>query len=233
MNSTLKRNFTEYYGKKTTDCHLYPSHWVIRSFLGVYQKINLDKSKYSKQSILDLGFGDLRNIILLNNCGFKKISGIEITDEIVNVATQKINKLGIKADLKVGTANEIPYSDFVFDYVLASHSCYYININSSFNSNLKEIHRVIKDKGHFIVSVPSISHSIFNGCKILSGDYAVIKNDPNGLRDGSVLKFFRNKRDIVKAFSKYYYEIEVCLLQNDYWGLNCNDFIIKCRKRLN
>ena len=51
---TLENKFTEYY-KKSTDCHVYPNHWVIRSFLGVYQKINLDKSKYSKQSILDLG----------------------------------------------------------------------------------------------------------------------------------------------------------------------------------
>ncbi len=62
-------NFANSY-KKNHNIHLYPTEWIIRTLLGKYPEMNLDKEKYDTAKILDVGFGDGRNFSLLNNCGF-------------------------------------------------------------------------------------------------------------------------------------------------------------------
>ena len=225
----MKNNFNQHY-LRSKGLKFYPTHWVLRSFLGQYPKINLNKHKYPEQNILDIGFGDLRNILLFNHCGFKEVFGTETTEEIVRLSTDKLSKNKLKGSLKVGKANNLPFNSNFFDYILASHSCYYVEEGVSFGDNLKEISRVLKKNSYLICSVPALSHDIFQECKIIQGDYAIIKKDPDGLRNGSKVKFFRDKSNIVKSFKNYFYDIEVGVLKNDYFGLSCDDFIINCKK---
>src|SRR2546430_17490336 len=62
--------------------HVYPSEWVIRTFLGSYPQLSLNKCKYAGAKILDMGFGDGRNWSLLHNVSFD-IYGVEISEKIV------------------------------------------------------------------------------------------------------------------------------------------------------
>ena len=98
--------------------HVYPTEWVVRTLLGTYPNLTIDKSRYSGGSIVDIGFGDGRNWPLLHNIGFD-IHGVEITPEIVALGNTKADELNIPVKLAVGTNASIPFPDAYFDYALA------------------------------------------------------------------------------------------------------------------
>src|SRR5258706_3045656 len=128
--TNIKTRYSERYSKQDVE-HLYPVEFVVRAFLGTYPSLKLDRSKYADSTVLDLGFGDGRNIPLLHNLGFK-IHGIEIHDDITKITRNRIAPLGIKADLRVGSNVRIPFEKDFFDYVLACHSCYYVEDGTTF-----------------------------------------------------------------------------------------------------
>ena len=103
----VKTSYTAFHNLKISN-HNYPTEWVIRTFLGSYPDLKIDKSKYKGGSVLDLGFGDGRNIQLLANCGLN-ISGVEITQQICNSVSDMLLTKNIYADLKVGTNVNIPF----------------------------------------------------------------------------------------------------------------------------
>src|SRR6202165_2613179 len=103
--------------------HVYPVEFVVRAFLGNYPRHKTDKASYPGRRVLDLGFGDGRNMPLLHNLGMK-VFGVEISQEICDLTEKRMNGLGIEVDLKVGRNHNIPYADDFFDTVLACHACY-------------------------------------------------------------------------------------------------------------
>ncbi len=127
----VKDNYSLFHRNRFSN-HLYPTEWVIRTMLGKYPGLHLDKSNYIGGKILDLGFGDGRNMLLLQNCGLK-VYGVEITEANVNLGKSRIGNLQIEAELKVGSNAEIPYESQFFDYILASSSCYYVDEGFSFD----------------------------------------------------------------------------------------------------
>src|ERR1044072_4308257 len=138
----VKESYTAFHVSHNP-AHVYPSEWVIRTLLGKYPKLNLDKSKYRGAKILDVGFGDGRNWPLLLNAGVD-VYGIEITDDIIAMGNERARSLGMNATLKLGTNSSIPFADNYFDYVLASASCYYVDKGTSYGDNVAEYSRGMK-----------------------------------------------------------------------------------------
>ena len=121
----IKKTYTAFH-EKNNSVHVYPTEWVIRTFLGKYPRLSLDQTQYANSKILDIGFGDGRNFPLLNNLSFN-IYGIEITDKIVTLAKGRMERLSIPVVLKTGSNSEIPFEDNFFDYLLAC----FVNIPES------------------------------------------------------------------------------------------------------
>lgn len=210
--------------------HIYPTEWVIRSILGKYPDLNLDKSKYCGARLLDLGFGDCRNMPLLDNCKFD-IHGVEISPQIIKMAEQKLEQLGIRAVLKTGTNVNIPFDDSYFDYLLACHSCYYVDKDTSFNQNLAEMVRVLKQGGTFIASLPAPGNFILKDCIRLEDGHVIIKNDLYNLRNGYVFRTFENEDEVKEVFSPYFQNISICRCLDNFWGVQINFFIIAAEKK--
>lgn len=117
--------------------------WVkSRMFFGMYPKLKISHD-YKGKVVCDWGFGDGRNIILLNNCGLK-ICGFEITQQICSDVTDRMQRFGIETDFRAGRSKEVPFDNEMFDYVEASSSICYIDRDSSFDDNLRELERVTK-----------------------------------------------------------------------------------------
>jgi SAM-dependent methyltransferase len=209
---------------------MYPTEWVIRTLLGKYPNLDLDKSKYKAAKLLDLGFGDCRNMPLLANCGFDTY-GVEISDEIIELANAKLSGLEISVILKKGSNTSIPFTDQFFQYVLACHSCYYVDMNTSFNDNLTEIARVLKPNGVFIASLPAPDNFILKECKKLQDGHVVITNDIYGLRNGYVFRTFEDEVEIEKVFSPFFKNITVCKCLDNFWGVQINFFIVVAEKK--
>lgn len=224
----VKGSYTQFHESHNPQ-HVYPSEWVIRTLLGNYPRLSLDKGSYAGANILDIGFGDGRNWPLLRNVSFN-VYGVEITEKIIELGEERARSLGMDVTLRLGSNNSIPFDDGLFDYILASSSCYYVDAGTTFADNLKEYWRVLKPGGFLLASLPEATNAIFDGCVELGDGHVEIRNDPWGLRNGYIFKWFRTEEDIVESFSPYFDSFSVGLCRDDYYGVLISAYLLVCRK---
>jgi SAM-dependent methyltransferase len=226
--SDLINSYADFY--RTRDpVHVYPVEFVVRAFLGNYPRLKTDKSAYPGKAVLDLGFGDGRNMPLLRNLGMS-VFGVEISDEICQRATSRMARLGIDVTARVGRNCRIPFADAAFDYVLACHSCYYVDPGTRFEHNAREISRVLKSGGCLVFSAPKATSYILRDARDLGDGHMEITNDPYGLRNGSILKKFDRESDIEAALAPAFKDFAIGSCQNDFWGIDEHVWTVVCRK---
>jgi ubiquinone/menaquinone biosynthesis C-methylase UbiE len=220
-----------YYKKKNSACHIYPVEFVVRTFLGTYPNLKMDKNNYTNKRILDMGFGDGRNFPLLNNLGFK-ITGIEISEDIIQLAQEKFAQLEIPVELQVGRNSSIPFDANTFDYLLACHAMYYVDPNETFDDNLAEMARVLKPGANLIASLPRTTGTIVQGAEPLGKKGLVkITNDLLGLRNGSIFQMFETAADIETTFADYFENFTIGYCDDNFFGMQQNIWIIVCQRK--
>jgi SAM-dependent methyltransferase len=210
--------------------HVYPSEWVVRTLLGRYPQHESDPAAYAGAAILDVGFGDGRNWPLLHNVGLR-IHGVEITDEVVQLGEDRARGLAIPVTLRVGRNTEIPFEDSAFDYILASNSCYYVDAGTTFDATLREYARVLKTGGTLFATLPELGGSICEGALDRGGGHYEIRNDPWGLRNGYLFRCFREREEVVDAFSPWFEHFAVGLCRDDYYGVTIAYWLLVCRRK--
>lgn len=210
--------------------HLYPTEWVVRTMLGSYPDLSFNKDSYNGGKILDLGFGDGRNFQLLKNIGLN-IYGVEITEEILNLVKLKLDK-DINVNFAVGSNINIPFENNFFDIVLASSSIYYIDKGTSFNDNLTETSRVLKQGGVLIANLPELTKNFLcQNANNIGDNHIIIKNDPHGLRNGYTFRAFESKEEIIESFSPFYKDICIGYLHDLYFGYELSSFIVVATRK--
>ncbi|MCF8450862.1 MAG: class I SAM-dependent methyltransferase [Taibaiella sp.] len=236
MIEDVKKSYTDFHLKKKSS-HLYPTEWVIRTMLGNYPGLSLDRSKYQGGKGLDLGFGDGRNMSLLHNCGME-VYGVETTQETVDLVRESLASININATLKVGSNNNIPFEDNFFDYILASASCYYIDKNGTFDDNLNEIVRVLKPGGYFIANFPAFTdikgipvNFILERAIPTDDGHVIIQNDVFGIRNGYKFKAFYSQEELKNTLSEKFEDISIGYCFDDFYGLQHNLYISSSKKK--
>lgn len=211
--------------------HVYPVEFVVRAFLGKYPRHALDRERLKGGKVLDLGFGDGRNMPLLANLGMK-VCGVEIDQAICNQVTELMKaRYELSIDARVGRNAAMPFGDAEFDAVLACHACYYIDPGSSFADNCAEIARVTKGGGTFVFSAPIGTSYIMAGAEDLGDGHMRIANDPYGVRNGFVLKKFDSEAEIEKALSAQFRNFEIGSCRNDWWGVEEHVWVVSCVRK--
>ncbi len=224
----LKSSYSKRYTNNKTTA-VYPVEFVVRAFLGTYPDLQMPKDQYEGKRILDLGYGDGCNMPLLNNLGMK-IHGVEISSDINRHVQERLARLGIQPVLKVGTNAHIPYEDGTFQYVLACHSCYYVESGHTFNDNLAEIARVLEPGGFFVASLPMSDTYILKGAKPLTDGHYEITNDPYGLRNGVVFRAFDSEKEIQKALRPFFRDFSIGYCNDLFWGIHQKVWTVVCRR---
>ena len=209
---------------------VYPVEFVVRAFLGTYPDLHMPKDQYDGKRILDLGYGDGRNMSLLSNIGMK-IHGVEISEDINRHVQERLEILGIQAELKSGTNAHIPYDDGYFQYALACHACYYVEPGGKFSDNLAEIARVLEPGGFFIASLPMRDSYILNKANPLPDDHYEITNDPYELRNGTVFRVFNSEEEIQKTLAPFFKELSIGYCDDMFWGIHQKVWTVVCRKK--
>jgi SAM-dependent methyltransferase len=220
--------YTDFYRIRDS-AHVYPVEFVVRAFLGNYPRLKTDTSAYPGKAVLDIGFGDGRNMPLLHNLGMR-VCGVEISSEICRLTTSRMARLGIDITARVGRNRDIPFADAIFDYVLGCHACYYVDPGTRFEDNAREISRVLKPSGSFVFSAPKATSYIFRGALDLGDSHMEITNDPYGVRVGTILKKFDSESDIEAALSPRFSDFAIGSCQNDFWGIEEHVWTVVCRK---
>jgi SAM-dependent methyltransferase len=228
MNSRSDDGYGAFY-RRRDPVDVYPVEFVVRAFLGNYPRLKANKEAYSAKRILDLGFGDGRNMPLLSNLGMH-VFGVETSQEICDLAQARMQRLGVNVTLHVGRNRSIPHDDATFDAVLACHSCYYVDPGSRFADNLREIGRVLKPQGSFIFSAPMGTSYIFRGARDHGDAHMEVVEDPYGIRNGVILKKFDRELEIKDALAPTFTDFAIGSCRNDFWGIEEHVWIVVCRK---
>ena len=223
-NADIENHYTEFWMKRL-GIHFYPSEFLVRTMLSSNcPKLIIDR-EYEGKNVLDLGCGDGRNMGLLSNLKMN-IYGTEITETICESVMRRMDSFGIKADIRVGRNNSLPYPNSTFDYIIASASVYYVDAGTLFDDNIKEIRRVLKPGGFIIFSMVHPDSYILKDAIEMEDNHYEITRDPLGLRNGYTFKVFLDRGHIVKYFSKYFIDISIGCTEDDYYGLKQNLWLV-------
>jgi len=229
VTGEIETKYSDFYRARDPE-HVYPVEFVVRAYLGRYPRLGEDRRQaFPGRKVLDLGFGDGRNMPLLANLGMA-VHGVEISAEICERATARLARLGIAIEARVGRNDAIPYEDAFFDHVLACHACYYVDPGRSFADNLREIGRVIRPGGMFVFSAPIGTSYIMRGARDLGDGHMVIAADPYGLRNGYVLKKFDAEAEIAGALAPLFTDARIGACRNDFWGIEEHVWTVVCQR---
>jgi ubiquinone/menaquinone biosynthesis C-methylase UbiE len=224
----INSNYQQYYADRVAK-QVYPTEFVVRTFLAKYPKLHFTPPT-AGQRVLDVAFGDGRNSVFLCDRGFE-VSGIEITQSIVDQTTERLKSLGYSADLRVGRNNSIPFENDHFQAILACHCCYYCDEGDSFLDNLTEYARVLAPDGYLIASVADKSSYIFANAQPLPDGSFRIAHDPYNNRVGYRLHAFASTEEIEEYAGSIFTDFSFGSASNDYYGVHEKVFWMVCRKR--
>jgi len=224
----IDSSYERYYAQRK-GVRVYPTEFVVRTFLAQYPGLKFRKPGAGAR-VLDIGFGDGRNTAFLCEQGFS-VSGIEITQGIVDQTRERLARLGHGADLRVGRNSRMPFESDAFDCILACHCCYYCDEGESFADNLREYARVLKKGGYLVASIASRASYIFQGAREMGDGSLMISSDPYGNRNGYRLHAFSDKGQIEEYMSPLYSNFSFGFADNDYYGISERVFWVVCQKR--
>jgi SAM-dependent methyltransferase len=215
--AAIEKHYGEFYSLRNPD-KVYPVEFVVRTLLGTYPGLKIDRTTYRGAKILDLGFGDGRNMPLLHDLGFE-VHGVEISQEICQLTRDRMQRLGVPVVVKPGSNAHIPFEDAAFDFVLACHACYYVSEGESFSDNLAEITRVLRPGGRFIFSVAKTDAYILKDATPMGSGHYRITRDPYGVRNGSIFRAFGSRDEIREELGSRFDDLALGLCENDFYGI--------------
>lgn len=140
----------------------YSSDWAYEKYsdIGLWEPEELLIRKYISQGskILEVGCGGGRATIPLKKLGYE-IIGIDVVPRMVELARKNVRANNMNVDILLMDASALKFEDSSFDAVLFLYN----GIESvpgelKRNFILKEIHRVLKQSGTFIM----VTQSVFN-----------------------------------------------------------------------
>jgi SAM-dependent methyltransferase len=184
---------------------VYPSETLIRLFRGNY--ITGEVPELNGKKILDVGFGGANNTALFASLGMEA-HGVEIHQDICDLAERKMKSIGHKVDFKVGSNQSLPYSDGYFDYIVSWNVLHYEGSEDGIKKALLEHKRVLKKGGRLILSTTGPGHKILLNSQKLSPHHYKIGR-PGDFRQGQVHFFFEDEENIRKYFSPHFSDLKI------------------------
>ena len=117
----------------------------------LYSTKFIDLGDINNKKVLDIGCGFGWFEVFTKTKEIKKIVGLDVSIKTINRNRKLFNDS--RVSFKLGGANEIPFSGKTFNTVVSWEVIEHIPKNTE-NVMLKEVYRVLDDKGVFYLSTP-------------------------------------------------------------------------------
>ena len=155
--------------------------------------INIVKQNVNKESaILEIGSGYGKNLMLLDNIGYKNVTGIEYSKNACNIANNfKYNKI----HNKYGSILKSPFKDNQFDAIIDIGCLHCIDSNNK-KEAIEEIKRILKKNG------------------VLISRYFLPKDESWISKYPVKIKKFGNTREEIENYLNQYFNIEKIFEEN-------------------
>ena len=105
------------------------------------------------ETVLDVGCGTgVMAVLSKLRTGDKgRVYGIDIAEKMIAAAGKKAEKYGLDIDFRVASIDDLPFPDKYFDVAISSMMFHHLPVEVK-ESGLKEVRRVLKDDGRFLLS---------------------------------------------------------------------------------
>lgn len=160
MNSTPSEKKSSSYEQATSE--LYGSLFTaydekkfdesVDLFFMRHKSWGIDLEWFKGKTCLDAGCGGGRYLVALSRLGAAKVAGIDISEDAVKAANQRLETRGLSpvAHAQRASVLEIPFPDASFDYVVSSGV---IHHTPDPKRGFRELVRVLKPGGKLFLSV--------------------------------------------------------------------------------
>jgi len=208
---------------------VYPSIFALKIFLGKNPNLNLRKIKIKGKKILDVGFGDGRDIELFYDLGFK-VFGIEPNKLVVEYTLRKFKKK--KINLKVSTNCNISHKNQHFDFIYGMASLMYLKNKETYLKDiLSECYRVLKKNGFFIGSFTKNDSHITRKCKFIDGNRIIINDPFYKIRKNQIYHVHHSKKEVkADLLNAGFKDIKIAYFNADWFGTKDSFYLFVCKK---
>ena len=185
----------------------YPMLGVIR-FTARYLKrkigIDLYETKKESKRIVDLGCGNGNHVVFFAEQGFD-VSGLDLSEEAIEIAKAWLNKRNLKADLRVGDIERLPYPDQSFDVAISHGVLDHISFEKA-KKAMEEIKRILVPGGYVCISLRSTEDCEFGRGKKVDQNTFVLEE---GYEKGVIQHYFdfREIKELFKDFKIFDLEL--------------------------
>jgi len=126
----------------------YDCNWtLIKPWLFYIQKRIINNLNIRNDAkLLDIGCGTGDALFLISKKTSAKLYGVDISEKMIEKAIKKLRE---KAILKLSDAENLPFNDNTFDYVLSTEAFHHF---PNPDTAVKEISRVLKKNGRFVLA---------------------------------------------------------------------------------
>jgi SAM-dependent methyltransferase len=232
INAETEQQYVDYWKSKDYRI-IYPSEFVVRTFLGSsYPNLRMPKPK-KHHAILDASCGYGRNLLFFLQQGYEAY-GCDISEDICDLAIKNIKFNLEKTDLcqitpqvLVGKNNALPFEDAKFDYVLAQGNMLYLSEGTNMLDNVKEYSRVIKSGGWLVACLIANDAAYFKESKLLNDGTYLLQDSKNSMRCWAPSSI----KEIEAMFSSCFDEFCFAEEKINYWGNELHNFWVACQKK--
>jgi ubiquinone/menaquinone biosynthesis C-methylase UbiE len=203
---------------------------ALKIFKGKSPLFNFKSLDFSKLKLLDLGFGDGRDLQLFVDLGFQTY-GCEPEREIVSHTRNK--HISPNLILKVGKNTEIPFEDNYFDFIYASASIYYLsNLDLSIEDALKESNRCLKKGGYLIFTATTPKNHYIESAEKISKNIYKLQDEYFNQRLGQLIHVYKDEKEISNDLTRlgFSHDSFVGKFSVDWLGVHESLFIVVSKK---
>jgi SAM-dependent methyltransferase len=171
---------------------LFPTEYLLRGlFSSRYFGKKLELPQGS--TVLDIGCLYANNLVPFFDRGYR-CYGVDVNDDMVEVARKYADLQKIAADIQVGTNRNLPFTDGFFDVMLSIVTIHYEDSRRLVLEGLREMARCLKDTGRLLISTVGPEHGILRNSTPI-GDNAV-RLRVDDFRDGQVFTVFLEEGEL-------------------------------------